>query len=463
MAENEEDLNAKSPLDKALRHISDSFSKIGKKDPVQDAASLNEFFRAVKNNQKDIIQKLLDAGIDPNTYDGRGHTALHVAAINNAPDVARLLIDRGADPRRGRQNSPEHTPLQDAISFRKIDMVELLAQHGGYVPGFGVDGWSLLHRACDTGNTRAVEALLKAGVNCNERTENGTTPFLIAVKHGNKELVKILLEYPEVLGTMNEQYIKTDERKRTAFQVAVDLGYIPLVAAMIEKGADVNRKGADGMVSLMYAIENANLDLIRLLVESGTDVNASYEPYGTPLAYACATDALTDDRKRAEMIDLLLQLGADADIPSPEGRMTPLHLLLKHGRKAEALAALLLYPINTEVYNDTGELPVSIAAARYINADPLLRLLKAGANVNGRHKLDARTPLILATLNCKTDAVRTLLQAGANPHLYDGHGKSALYYAREQGQSEIAKLLEQSLNKRSASSPPTPKSGPTLP
>lgn len=463
MADNEEDLNAKSPLDKALGHISDSFNKIGKQETVQDAASLNEFFRAVKSNQKDVVRKLLDSGIDPNAYNGRGHTALHVAATNNAPDAARLLIERGADPRRGHQNKPEHVPLQDAITFGKIEMVELLARHGGYVSGAGVDGWSLFHRACEKGNTRTVEALLKAGVNCNETTENGTTPLLIAVKHDHKELVKLLLEYPAVLSSMNEQYIKTDERKRTAFQVAIDRGHIPLVAAMIEKGADVNQKDAEGKVPLMHAIESANLDLIRLLVESGADVNASLGSYGTPLAHACATDSLTDDRKRAQMIDLLLQLGADADIPSPEGQMTPLHLLLKNGRRAEALSALLLYPVNMEAPCATGELPISIAAARYTNGEPLLMLIKAGANINGRHKVDARTPLILATLSCKTETVRALLQAGANPMLYDAHGKSALYYARERGQNEIAKLLEQSLNNRSTISSPPPKSGPALP
>ena len=62
---------------------------------------LNDFFRAVENNHPDTVLKIIrSAGFDPNAYNDRGQTALHVAAKVNAVKVAHLLLENGAHARR---------------------------------------------------------------------------------------------------------------------------------------------------------------------------------------------------------------------------------------------------------------------------------------------------------------------------------------------------------------------------
>lgn len=437
-------------ISKAFDRLSDGFSKLTSKEKVSKTLAQSDFFRAVKNNDIAAVAKALDSGVDPNVYNGSGQTALHVAALNNAVDVALLLIDRGANPLLGKQDEPERTPLEEAVSFNKPEMVDLLARHGGYVPGAAINGWSLLHRACEKGRARIVEVLLKAGANCNETTENGSTPLLIAIARSQIEVAKVLLQFPEVLETVNGFFVKTDPKKRTAFQLAVDRNQAELVAFMVEKGADVNRKDAEQKTPLLSAIENDNRDLVRLLVEAGADLNKPCAAYGTPLIYACTVDTLSGVA-RAEMIDLLIRLGADADIPSPKG-MLPIHLVMTHLHPQEVLASLLRYPVNKDV-DGPFETPLMIAAVAS-SQNYLRQLLEAGANPNARCLADARTPLIQAVIQNNTKAVKLLLQAGANPKLYDGFGKSALSYAREEKRTEIVEILEQALGK----TPPQKKS-----
>jgi ankyrin repeat protein len=445
-------------MEKALDFLSDGFNRLTKIKLTPKSVRQNDFFRAVKNNDVAAVLKMLDSGFDPNSYNGSGQTAMHVAVLGNAAGVAQALIDRGANLLLGTQDNPEHTPLEDAVNFNKPEMVELLARQGGYVPGAMINGWSLLHRACEKGKTRIVEALLKAGANCNEMTGNGSTPLLIAVKLGQADVIGALLQFQAVVEAMNEHFVKTDERKRTAFQLAVDRGQMPVIISMIGKGANVNSKDATEKTPLLCAIENGNIALVRLLVENGADLNKPCATYGTPLVHACVAGTI-DDNVRAEMIDLLIRMGADTEIPSPNGRL-PLHLVLTMLSSQEVLAALLRYPLNKEVFDGFGVTPL-IYAAMFPPPDSVRRLLAAGADPNGRSREDASTPLIHAVKCNNVAGIQVLLQSGANPKLYDGYGKSALSYAREKGYSEIIAVLERALqesrvNKTSASPPQKP-------
>lgn len=77
------------------------------------------------------------------------------------------------------------------------------------------------------------------------------------------------------------------------------------------------------------------------------------------------------------------------------------------------------------------------------NIQETKRLLSLGANVNGKdNTLDAWTPLIAAVDSEHKEIVELLLNAGANPNIHDGHGRTALFYVlRRENGSEIIKSL----------------------
>jgi len=68
-------------------------------------------------------------------------------------------------------------------------------------------------------------------------------------------------------------------------------------------------------------------------------------------------------------------------------------------------------------------------------------LIKQGANVNAWHLEDSMTPLHRAMFHENIDAIRLLLEAGADSNAESGVGDSALRLAIEQNNLEMAALL----------------------
>jgi ankyrin repeat protein len=76
---------------------------------------------------KDELKALLDSGLDVNSIDRSGRTALHLAAILGQAELARYLLSRGADINA--RNTPGRTPLMLAVSPDDFKL-----PGGGYAP-----------------------------------------------------------------------------------------------------------------------------------------------------------------------------------------------------------------------------------------------------------------------------------------------------------------------------------------
>jgi len=422
------------PIDKIFGKVSDMFGKVSQIDPTRKPDDIDKFFRAVKGNKIEAVKAALESGLNPNLHDKSGDTPLHLCARGNLLQMAELLVAHKADPRIGKKDDPKHLPLDDAVNFGKPEMTEFLARHGGYLPGNTIDGWSLLHRACEKGKPRLVEALLKAGANGNEPTANGATPLLISVMRAQSEVANILLDYPGVAEQMNTLYVQTDEKKRNAFQLAVERGQDAIARKMIAKGTKLNTQDGDGMTPLQHAIRRGDAALVASLVAGGADINRANE-HGTPLHYAANAGELRDEQARAKIIDTLVRLGADPDVADAGSGRTPLMILAANPDRLPALKTLLAHPVAQDVFDHSGMNAVFHALK---NPQALSLLLAAGASPDARHMKDAATPLIVAARNDDLPTVRRLLDAGANPRLFDARGKSALSYARDNIVNEYA-------------------------
>ncbi len=415
---------------------------------VKQAFNTDAFFKAVKLGKAADVQKMIEDGFDPNTYNTAGLTALHVTARNNNMQaVAEVLLRYGANPKLPLKEDNTTLPIDDAVNFGKHDIVDLLTRHGGYIPGNTVNGRSLLHRACEKGKARTVESLVKAGADANERTENGSTPLLVAVFLRQTDVAQLLLNFPDVMAGVNEYFASTDPLKRNAFQLAVERGQSALIGRMLQGGADVNVRDSENMTPLHHAVAQGDVELVKTLLAHHPDLNKTIGGQSTPLMLACTTDSLADNSARATIISLLLEAGADPEVPDGDGRR-PLHALMR-GNDADAARVLLQYPVEKDATDRFGASALFYALEQ-TSPDALALLLAAGADPNARNMKDARTPLIEAVQQNNAPAVRLLLEKGANPKLLDATHKSALSYAREKNDSVNIHLLEDALRKISA-------------
>ncbi|KAL9570475.1 hypothetical protein ACKAV7_005406 [Fusarium commune] len=109
-----------------------------------------------------ILERADQVGININSKDSSGRTALLWAAEHGHEAIVRLLLDRGAyteavDKWEGR------TPLSWAAERGHEVVVQLLLDWDGYIEAADDDGWTPLLRAAENGHEAIVRLLLDRG------------------------------------------------------------------------------------------------------------------------------------------------------------------------------------------------------------------------------------------------------------------------------------------------------------
>ena len=116
------------------------------------------------------MRSLIESGVDIDSKDDLGFTALMVAALEAHSDVVEYLIARGADlsSRNNYGATALHKVLDANLSTtplgegRRLIALSLIA-NGAPVNASGFNETTALHVAAFRGDIRVIEALLRAG------------------------------------------------------------------------------------------------------------------------------------------------------------------------------------------------------------------------------------------------------------------------------------------------------------
>lgn len=260
-----------------------------------------------------------------------------------------------------------------------------------------------LVRAVTTGDLSAVNQLIQAGADVNQRDNIGQTPLIWASRQGRLEIVRSLLRAGA------DPNVK-DQNGGTPESSAFEFGHFDVVEALIQGGAnvdrdrlrnDVNAKDASGQPLLARVRDPASLSA---LVRLGADPNATPRDGGrTVLTDAAFAGDL--DRVRA-----LIEAGADVNAKDPRG-YTPLWLASNMGHSAVVQA---LVNARADANWEGPGSSTALMQASYFDRIEIARMLIPVSNVNFRNK-DGITALMLARWNCHTEIVDALTRAGAVP------------------------------------------------
>ncbi len=98
----------------------------------------------------------------------------------------------------------------------------------------------------------------------------------------------------------------------TPLMKASHLGEREFVRRLIEAGADLNARNADGNNALWLACVGGHLDIIDMLVEAGIDIDNRNDNGATPLMYAASSG-------KAAVVERLLAKGADVTPETLDG------------------------------------------------------------------------------------------------------------------------------------------------
>ena len=114
---------------------------------------------AARDNDFEVVGKLLDSGVSPNLQDESGCTALHAAAKEGWSSMVELLLQRGANPNT--QDAEGDTPHDYAVFMEHQDIATELVQHGASVregQSAMQRNWDLIQDAQES--VRAAQTLL---------------------------------------------------------------------------------------------------------------------------------------------------------------------------------------------------------------------------------------------------------------------------------------------------------------
>jgi ankyrin repeat protein len=265
------------------------------------------------------VRMLIENGADLNLKEtANGQTALMFAAAADRVDVVKMLVARGADlaatsrvedlsaltmtAEVDQNGVPRPAPAQGPGPnipgvTRGFNYNELIGKHGGL---------AALHFAARQGALATVEALVKGGANINQRgAGDKTTPILVAAINGHFDTVSYMLDngadpnlvsdggVAPLYAVVNVQWQPRSFYPQPRAYLQQKLGYLELMAKLLEKGADPNVRTNRNTWFTQY-----NFDLLR------TD-DSGASPFWRA-AYASDIAAMK----------LLVSHGADPNIPT---------------------------------------------------------------------------------------------------------------------------------------------------
>ncbi|HEX6562935.1 MAG TPA: ankyrin repeat domain-containing protein [Chthoniobacterales bacterium] len=189
-------------------------------------------------------------------------------------------------------------------------------------------------------------------------------------------------------------------------------------------GFDVNTPNTAGYTGLMAAAERGRVDIVKLLLDHKADPNVAGRDAVTALMLAA-------ENNQPEIVKLLLDRGADPNRQDHNGWTAVLKAAYQGNAKCiEILAS------HTKLELDRALLVATLMERK----DAVKVLLDNGAEVDFRAS-DGRTPLILAAGKGNKGMVEMLLKAGADASLTDQSGQTAQAVAAAKGFNDIAELL----------------------
>ena len=138
------------------------------------------------------------SALDPRGYSG--NTPLHSAAYYEDSEMVQALLDYGVDVNA--QNNFGSTPLNYAILdySRVIDsrVIRLLLIHGADLHISEQEGLTPLHRASQMGRIEIARVLLEFGASVDVGDKRGRTPLDVASEEGHDEIIQLLMEHGAV-------------------------------------------------------------------------------------------------------------------------------------------------------------------------------------------------------------------------------------------------------------------------
>lgn len=336
----------------------------------------------------------------------QGESPLIAAAKRNDETAVRELLKQGVDP--DSQQADGATAIHWAVYRENISMLDALLDAGANVNASNRLGASPLFIAAESGDVEFIRRLLEASANPDAALQLGETPLMTASRAGSAAGVRLLIAAGANVN------VSESSRKQTALMWAAAQGHVEVVQELVKAGADLEARtmvrprlmyadetngGAfdvgvveqlGGFSPLLFAARNGHVDVARVLLDAGADIEGVAGNQASPLVVATHSG-------HTQLAQLLLERGADANAIG--AGYNALHAAILRGDRTLVLA-LLAHGADP---NTRLQKPNSVQRS---SEDWALRTAMVGA-----------TPYWIAASFREAEIMRALEDGGADPLL----------------------------------------------
>ena len=360
------------------------------------AASDSRLSEAAMQGNKDQVRALLKDRVDIDGPQGDGSTALHWAAFHDDAEMVKMLLAAGAN-------------------------VKVQSREGGITP---------LFMACTNGDAAIIEMLLKAGADPNAANANGTTVLMTAAASGSAEAVKALIAHHAGVNARESVH------GQTALMFAAALNRAAVIQVLLASGAQANLASKVTPVARVRFDQDGNIVDDRPGAAGGGGRAGRGGRGGrgaAPVAPAAPMSAAAQDKA-----DEAADAAATAEAAKAANDQARAELdALAHALQLKSANYLLAKPkalagdVAARAPRRTGAefmggMTALLFAAREGHMDAVRALVEGGADLNAVNG-DKISPLVMTLMNGHYDVAQYLVDRGADPNLASVAGLTALY------------------------------------
>jgi ankyrin repeat protein len=273
-------------VDKTRSVITVLWPKDGDDDMYRYDGGMTPLFFAIDGGHQDVVRVLLEAGVKVDGANPDGLTPLQFAMIRRNEALALFLLQRGADPNNA---GPGFSLLHVAAYLDQPTVAKALLARGADVNARIEKPYRLIE-LLEVGTNRYPGSGLFTNI--------GSTPFMTAAKHGQIEIMRMLLD-------AGANPLLTAKGGENALMVAAGLG-----------------RPEPSNVTYHVWKESEQLEAIKICLEVGLDINAQNQWSQSALHGAAFQDF-------PRVIELLAAQGAWLD-PTDWQDQTPLRIAQGH-------------------------------------------------------------------------------------------------------------------------------------
>lgn len=385
---------------------------------------------ACENGNSDIVDLLLTARANPNLAPATGQTPLMTCAGRGEVQAVKRLLARGADPDAA-EKSDGQTALMWAAAGKHPPVVRALIEHRADVHARSkvrpVPEPFIVERKVNFYNRNYPPTTRF------RKTSGGFTPILFAAQQGDVDTTAALLAAGANVNDGTEE-------DGSALVIAIASGHETLSLFLLEKGADPNAHDGNGITALHYSLHAGLQNLagmrpapsdrfgwirpnmpavMKALLAKGADPNARVK-HSWPFVANDFVGRTSDEAHQVDMTGATPFLLAAAS-----GDAASMRVLLDAGADPKAKniegvnAVVLAAGLGTELKKGNEE--------RYLESAKLA--VELGVDVNGKHEQDGRTALHAAVVQGWTEMIRFLVASGVKIDAKDMWGQTALTIA----------------------------------